>query len=526
MAGCAEAIVAALEAHGVETVFGIPGTHTLPLHEALARSAIRHVAPRHEEGGGYAADGYARAGGRPGVCLVTTGPGVTNLMTAAATAFHDSAPMLILTPGMPSDVEGRDAGFLHQVKDQSAAMGNVVEWSRRVGSATEAVAAIDEAFAHFARRRPRPVHVEVPLDVLEDSETDRLADPEGARAAPDAPSGPELDAAAAALAAAESPWLLLGGGAVDAAPQALRLAERLDAAVVTTVRGKGVVAEDHPLSAGACLRLAPARRALERADVVLAVGTEIAESDLWTRSLDLAGKLVRIDLEPGQLAKNATPDHAIRGDAAVAMAALAERLPPGAERRGAERAAALRAAVAPLVERDGADFAVLHRVLAEALGPDAVVTGDSSMVSYYGTVHQLPQRRPRRFLYPVGYATLGYSLPAAIGAKLAGAPEVVAIDGDGGFLFTATEIATAAQLGLCVPVVVFDNGGYGEIRAEMVARGAPPLGVDMAPVDFPALSRALGGEGAWVPYAEEPLREALAAALRRPGPTVLALDRR
>ncbi|HEX5762915.1 MAG TPA: 5-guanidino-2-oxopentanoate decarboxylase [Solirubrobacterales bacterium] len=525
MRSCARAIVAALEAHGVETIFGIPGTHTLALHEAVAESGIHHVAPRHEEGGGYAADGYARAGGRPGVCLVTTGPGTTNLMTAAATAFHDSVPMLILTPGMPSDVEGRDAGFLHQVKSQSGAMGNVVEWSRRVGSAEEAVAAIDDAFAHFASRRPRPVHVEVPLDVLEGSETERLADPSRARSERPAPAAAELDAAAALLADAEAPWLLLGGGAIYAPAAALTLAERLDAPVVTTVKAKGVVAESHPLSAGASLRFAPAKRALAEADLVLAVGTELAESDLWERSLSFRGKLVRVDLEPAQLAKNATPGLAVRGDAAVTMAALAERL-PGAGRRGAERAAAVRAELAPLIERDGAEFALLHRVLGEVLGPDAVVSGDSSQVSYYGTVHQLPCERPRRFLYPVGYATLGYSLPAAIGAKLAGADQAVAIDGDGGFLFTATEIATAAQLRLCVPTIVFDNGGYGEIRAEMLARGAPPLGVDMDPVDFPALARALGGAGESVPYAAGPLGEALAKALERPGPTVLAIDRR
>jgi thiamine pyrophosphate-dependent acetolactate synthase large subunit-like protein len=526
VASCAEAIVAALEAHGVEVVFGIPGSHTLALHEALARSPIRHVAPRHEEGGGYAADAYARAGGRPAVCLVTTGPGTTNLMTAAATAFHDSVPMLILTPGMPSEVEGRDAGFLHQVKSQSGAMGNVVEWSRRVGDADEAVAAVDAAFAGFRARRPRPVHIEVPLDVLEDGQTERLADPAAARGEAAPPAAADLDAAAAALATAEAPWLLLGGGAVDAAAEARALAERLDAPVLTTVKGKGVVPESHRLSVGASLRLAPARRALAEADAVLAVGTEIAESDLWTRSLDFGGTLIRVDLDPEQLAKNAAPDVAVRGDAAATLAALAERLPPRAERRGAERAAALRADLAPLVERDGAEFALLHRVLGEALGPDAVVTGDSSQVSYYGTVHQLPMERPRRFLYPVGYATLGYALPAAIGAKLAGAPQAVAIDGDGGFLFTATEVATAAQLGLSVPAIVFDNGGYGEIKAEMLARGATPLGVDMEPVDFAALGRALGGAGEWVPYEERPLSEALARALERPGPTVLAIDRR
>jgi thiamine pyrophosphate-dependent acetolactate synthase large subunit-like protein len=525
VASCAEAIVAALEAHGVELAFGIPGTHTLSLHGAVARSRIRHVAPRHEEGGGYAADAYARTRGRPAVCLVTTGPGTTNLMTAAATAFHDSVPMLILTPGMPTDVEGEDAGFLHQVKSQSGAMDNLVAWSRRVGSAADAVAAIDDAFAHFGGRRPRPVHVEVPLDVLEGDRTDRVADP-SARAAPAPPAAQQVEAAAAILAAAEDPWLLLGGGSVDAAAEARALAERLDAPVLTTVKGKGVVPESHPLSAGASLRLAPAREALAGADAVVAVGTEIAESDLWTRSLSFGGKLIRVDVEPEQLTKNARPTVAVRGDAAAAMTALAERSPAAARRHGAERAAALRAEVAPLVERDGADFALLHRVLRATLGPDAVVTGDSSRVSYYGTIHQLPLERPRRFLYPVGYATLGYSLPAAIGAKLAGAPQAIAIDGDGGFVFTATEIATAAQLRLCVPVVVFDDGGYGEIRAEMLARGVPPIGVDMEPVDFPALSRALGGAGEWIPYEETPLSEALARALERPGPTVLAIDRR
>lgn len=523
---CGRAIVTALEAHGVETVFGIPGTHTLAIHAPLAESAIRHVAPRHEQGGGYAADAYARASGRPGVCLVTTGPGITNLMTAAATAYHDSVPMLIVSPGMPTDVEGGDAGFLHQVRDQSAAMENIVDWSRRVSSASEAVEAIDDAFAHFTAGRPRPVHVEVPVDVLESDETDRPAHPSAPRRPPPSPAAAELSAAVELLAGAAAPWLLLGGGTVDAAAEARGLAERIDAVTVTTVGGKGVVPESHPLSIGASLRLQPARDGLESADVVLAVGTEIAESDLWVRRLSFRGRLIRVDIDPRQLDKNAEADVAIRGDAGLVMAALRERLSSRAGQRGAtERASVLRREIADLVERDGADFALLHRALRATLGPDAVVTGDSSMVTYYGTVHQFPVEHPRRFLYPVGYATLGYSLPAAIGAKLS-RPEspVVAIDGDGGFLFTATEIATAAELRLPLPVIVFDNGGYGEIRAEMLARGATPIGVDMSGVDYSALSRALGGRGEKVPYSEDALIAALGNALRRPGPTVLELS--
>jgi thiamine pyrophosphate-dependent acetolactate synthase large subunit-like protein len=494
--GCGEAIVRALAAHGVDTVFGIPGTHTLAIHEALADSSLRHIAPRHEQGAGYAADGYARASGRPGVCIVTTGPGLTNLITAAATAHHDSIPLLIVSPGMPTSAEGRDVGFLHQVKNQTSAMENVVHWSRRVASASEAVEAIDDAFAHFANERPRPVHIEVPVDVLEMDTSERNPRPEPPRRGA-APDGAQLALAVEILREANEPWLLFGGGSKDAAPQARELAELLGAVVVTTVNGKGVVPESHPLSIGASLRLAPAREALAAADAVLAVGTEIAESDLWTSDFALHGRLVRVDIDRGQLTQNAVPAAALQGDAATVLEALARELrrSGGVPRDGAELGR-LRAALEEIIAADGREYAELHRVLRQVLDEDAIVTGDSSMVSYYGTVHQFPVEHPRRFLYPVGYATLGYSLPAAIGAKLA-LPDrdVVAIEGDGGFMFTASELVTARDLRLPIPIIVFDNRGYGEIRAEMLDRGARPIGVDLGPVDFSMLGEALGGRG-------------------------------
>ena len=522
--GCGEAIVRALAVHGVDTVFGIPGTHTLAIHEALAGSSMRHIAPRHEQGAGYAADGYARASGRPGVCIVTTGPGLTNLITAAATAHHDSVPLLIVSPGMPISAEGRDLGLLHQVKSQTSTMENVVHWSRRVESAGEAVEAIDDAFAHFASERPRPVHIEVPVDVLEKDTTGRSASPEprGRQAVPD---DAQLALAVEILREANEPWLLLGGGSKDAAPQARELAELLGAVVVTTVNGKGVVPESHPLSIGASLRLAPAREALAAADVVLAVGTEIAESDLWTSDFTLHGKLVRVDIDPGQLTKNAVPAAALHGDAASVMEVLVRelRLSGAAPREGAERAS-LRAVLDEIVTADGQEYVDLHRALRQVLDEDAIVTGDSSMVSYYGTVHQFPVEHPRRFLYPVGYATLGYSLPAAIGAKLA-LPDrdVVAIDGDGGFMFTASEVVTARNLGMSIPIIVFNNRGYGEIRAEMLDRGARPIGVDLGPVDFAALGEALGGRGVNVGDSGDlisVMKDGLAADL----PTLISID--
>jgi thiamine pyrophosphate-dependent acetolactate synthase large subunit-like protein len=209
-----EAVVRALQAHGVELVFGIPGTHTLPMHRHLAACGIRHVTPRHEQGGGYAADAYARVSGRPGVVLATSGPGVINAATAAATAYADSVPVLIVSPAMPTDVHGRDTGHLHEGKDQGAAMDALVAWSRRAATPAEAAAAIDDAFAHFAAGRPRPVHVEVPVDVLEATGEVRRAAPEPSATALDEAA---IERAAALLARAERPALVLGGGARGAA---------------------------------------------------------------------------------------------------------------------------------------------------------------------------------------------------------------------------------------------------------------------------------------------------------------------
>lgn len=534
-----EAIIRALQSHGVNLVFGIPGTHNLPMYRHLAGSGIRHVTPRHEQGAGYAADGYARVSGRPGVCFVTTGPGVINVATATATAYADSIPMLVISPSVPTDVEGRDTGFLHESKDQGGAMQALAGWSHRATSPEDAVAAIDRAFAEFASGRPRPVHVDVPLDVL-DAETnggaagstgvgspgavrsagtrpaDGVGSPGSARPAPD-PG--DVDRAASLLARAERPALILGGGARNASAEATRLAERLGAPVVTTVNGKGVVSERHPLSLGASIRLPAAQRWLKERDVVLAVGTELGESDLWhAPPLELDGTLIRVDIDDGQLDKNARGDVHVQGDAAAVLAALA----PSTAARG-EDLTGLRAAIAADARADGAEWIPLMDALATALGDDGILCGDSVMAAYFGAVHFLPLTGPSRFAYPTGYATLGYGLPAAIGAKLA-APDrrVVSLIGDGGLLFTVSELVTAAELGLSIPVVVPNNGGYGEIRRQMLHAEIEPVGVDLHVPDLARVGEALGGRGRRVRDASE-LPSALDEALAAPGPTLIEL---
>jgi thiamine pyrophosphate-dependent acetolactate synthase large subunit-like protein len=512
-----EAVVRALRAHDVELVFGIPGTHTLPIHRHLTANGIRHVTPRHEQGGGYAADGYARVSGRPGVVVATSGPGVINTATPAATAYADSVPLLVVSPAMPTDVEGRDAGFLHEGKDQRGAMEALVSWSRRAGSPAEAAAAIADAFEHFATGRPRPVHVEVPVDVLGERAVVRLRRPRGASDSPLDEAA--LERAVALLARAERPALILGGGSRAAADDATALAERLGAPVVTTVNGKGVVSERHPLSLGAQIRLPATQRWLAERDVVLAVGTELGESDLWGPPLRLGGRLIRVDVDLGQLDKNAAADVAIGGDARAVLERLLEALAP--RTAPPEDLSAARAAIGAEALADGAPFVPLTDALDQALGRDGVLSGDSTMASYYGAVHFLPMDAARRFIYPTGYATLGYALPAAIGAKLA-APErpVIALVGDGGLLFTVAELATAAELGIPLPVLVPNNGGYGEIRAQMQEEQIDPIGVDLRVPDLPALGRAFGGAGLRV---DDPaaLAPALREALERPGPTVI-----
>jgi thiamine pyrophosphate-dependent acetolactate synthase large subunit-like protein len=518
------AVVRALAAHGVDLVFGIPGTHSLELYRYLPEAGIRHVVTRHEQGAGYAADGWARVTGRPGVVLTTSGPGVTNAVTAAATAYADSVPLLLVSPGAPRGLERADVGRLHEVKDQSAALDAVCAWSRRVSSADEAAEAVAEAFAFFASSRPRPVHVEVPGDVLDgawDGGDVPVASPPP-RPGPDAAA---LARASEVLRAASRPAMVVGGGAVDAAVEARAVAEAYDLPVVTTVNGKGVVPESHPLSCGASVRLPAAQALLQAADALLVVGSELGDSDLWEGTVQPSGPVVRVDLDAAQLDKNLAADVRLHADAALALRALVDALgadAPGdavGARGGAERAAGARRGITSEVEAEGAPWRAVHDALASVLPPDGVVAGDSSRVSYLGTVHQLPLDGPRRFVYPPGYATLGYGLPAAVGAALAGRP-TVGVVGDGAFAFSMAELLTAAQEGVALPVVVVNDEGYGEIRGQMEARGITPLGVDLLTPDLPALARACRCHGVRIGDVAE-LPDAVALAWTADRPTLL-----
>jgi thiamine pyrophosphate-dependent acetolactate synthase large subunit-like protein len=513
----------ALAAHDVEVVWGIPGTHNLELYAGLADAGIRHLSPRHEQGAAFAADGYSRVTGRVGVCVTTSGPAVLNAATALGQAYSDSVPVLIVAAGMPLGHPGLGNGELHETKDLGAALNGIVAYSHRVTSVAEIPVAIAQAFARMTTGRPRPVHVEIPLDLLAGhGEAAVLAPVAPPALAPDAAA---LDAAAAILAGAERPAILAGGGAVRAGAQLACIAERLGAPVACSINGKGTLPEDHPLSMGAGYANAAVRDAVDDSDVVLVVGSELAPSDAWWGPLPLAGKVVRVDVDPAQAVTNAAPVVTVVADAGLALDGLLARLGngdgegPPAERL--DRAARWCAAARAHAGDEAARWSGLLGAIAGALGRDGIVAADSAMVAYFGAVGALPAYRPRSFLYPTGYGTLGYAVPAAIGAKVGRpAARVLALSGDGGVMFTLGELAAAAQARLALPVVVVDNAGYGEIRNEMRDRGDEPLGADLESPDFPALGRALGCHGV---HADSPAAaaEALERAFAADRPTVI-----
>lgn len=520
-----EVVVAALALHDVRVVFGIPGTHNLSVFDALTRYGVRTVATTHEQGAGYAADGYARTSGRPGVAVVTSGPAVYNAATAVAQAYSDSIPMLLVSPGMPRDlpVGGPGTGYLHEAKDQTGAMGRIAARVLRPATHQQIADAVAEAFTAFATGRPRPIHLEVPLDLLDEVGDAELS--QATRPAPPRADDARVARVAELLGRAERPMVIAGGGARTASTALTQVVERLAAPVVTTINGKGVVDEDHSLALGARLGTAAVVAAADQADVLLVVGAELGNSDMWQGMLRPQGHVVRVDVDPEMAGVNLPADTMLVGDATEVLRQLTEALGPSPA-DGAEPpawVAELRRAAAGEALQAGARWQPWIEAVDAGRAPDAVVATDNAMCVYFGAIGNLPMSRPSSFHFPTGFGTLGFTVPVAIGAALA-APDrpVVGISGDGGLLFTATELATASAEHLPIAVVVFDNSGYGEIRAEMLERDEKPLAVDAPPRDLVLLAQALGAHGVRVETPEQLVAE-LRAAPSRLGPTVIVV---
>ena len=510
----------ALKARGVDVIFGIPGVHNIELYRGIEEAGITHVLARHEQGAGFMADGYARATGRVGVAYVITGPGLCNIMTPMGQAYSDSVPLLVISSCLERAHRGMGRGRLHEMLDQEGAAATVCDWSLSAPDADGAWQLLDRAFAEFASARPRAKHIQIPIDVL------------GAGAAPAPEPGPlpalprvaetALDDLAGRLAAAKRPLFVFGGGAAKGWRAARKLVEATGAASFATYAGRGVIAPDQGLNFGPLLGRPGSARIIASADLVVAVGTHLAEVDLWRDHLGHEGPLARIDIDPAVLTDWHRAELPLLGDAADALARLAARGWQRANGWEAEEVAKARQGF--LAETDAArpGIAPLVRAMQAALPEETTYYSDMTQFAYVAK-EVAALNRPGLWHHPTGFGTLGYALPAAIGGKIGlGEAPVVAVIGDYGFHYTMQELGVAVELGLSLPIVLWDNGKLGEIEDSMTRAQIAPNAVVARNPDFLKLAEAFGAK-ACQPDSIAAFQQALKAALARPGPTLIRL---
>src|ERR1700676_453789 len=521
-------LVELLGKNDIDSVFGIPGVHNLELYRGLTSANIRHVLVRHEQGAGFAADGFARLSGRPAAAFVISGPGLTNIMTAVAQAYSDSVPLLVVASAPVRASFTKQWGVLHELYDQAALAAGVFGMARVALGAEDVRDHLRQCLASFRTGRPRPAYLEVPLDVLAETTTLQAERFEGTPLMPQA-SPDQIGAAVRLLSQAARRLIIAGGGARRAGAELRRLVETLDCPLVTTAAGKGLLPETHPANFGTSLPYPPIQRLVADADVVLAVGTELGETDMYfTTKLPLGGLLIRVDVDPVKLADQYGADVCVWSDARNALhsinQALAGRAQDAATRSGWRTAIGGPAKFHSEIEstldsKAQAQWSALRAIKA-ALPWDGVVFSDMTQIAYFGN-YAYPVDNPGQWFHPSGYGTLGFALPAALGAKISSpARAVIALAGDFGLQFTVTELMTAVETGLSLPIVVWNNSALGQIRDDMVAAHIPELGVIARNPDFVALGKACGAESYRVRDAAA-LTEAIRTALSYAGPTLI-----
>src|SRR5881409_3838023 len=521
-----EWVVEALCAEGVRHVFGIPGVHNLAIYDALLRqSEITHVLARHEAGAGFMADGYARASGRPGGVVVTTGPGATNALTPLVESYAGSMPIVLVMSDVASQLVGRDVGALHEVPNQIECFKPVTRWAEAVTEAGAIPAAVHAAFDLLRTGRPGPIAISIPNDFL----SARFESPQrsGGHGRRPPCHVDEIRKAARLLGGGARPLLIAGGGVIAAGAEArlTELARRLGAPVITTVMGRGAISERDPLWHGVLPNSRATEDVIKAADVVLAVGCRFAHRSTQGLLLNLAfdpgQTLIHLDLDPTVIGALFKPELPIVGDARDGLARLLEAVGPDTTGSSWDHRwrGELATAASP---RYTAETARLIQTLRSALPDDAIVVNDQTGINYW-MEWRFPVLAPRTFLYPVGSATLGYAVGAAIGAKIA-RPErpVLAVAGDGGFLYSVNELATAVKYRLPVVFLVMNDARYGAIKwlQEQMFEGRWGE-ADLVNPDFPALARAFGARSERVTV--DTLPRALAEAFAADRPTVLEL---
>ena len=521
MATGAELIVELLERERVEVCFGLPGVHNLALWEALRHSDIRLVGVRHEQAAAYAADGYARATGRLGVALTTTGPGAANTLGAVGEAWASRSPILVVATDIPAALRrpGVYRGVLHEATDQAAMFAPVVKAAFTATSAADLPEVAARAVGAPTAPPSRPAYLQVPTDLLgaEVGEPPRLDPPIPLPARPFGRAAELLDASERPLIWAGSGALGVRDGGGPPGSGLAALAVRLGAPVVTTYGAAGLLRPSHPACVGMPPHVEPVGRLWDEADLVISVGSDLDGVQTQNFAMPQPPRLVAINLDAEDATKNYRADVVLDWFADEACAELAGMVRSRGTDGLARRLQGVRADACSALDGRALRFLDAMRF---AVPDDGIVVADMCIPGYWLAGFHTPSA-PRKLQIPLGWGTLGYAFPAALGAALADAGPVVAVAGDGGFLYAPGELATVAQEQLPLTVVIVDDGGYGMLRYDQDVTGADRYGVDLLTPDFVALAGAFGIRAEQVDGLDDAFGEALAAHVEDPAPSVL-----
>lgn len=522
-------IVECLVRHGVDVVFGIPGAHTMSIYDALYHHPkITHILVRHEQSAAMMADGYARSTGRPGVCCVTTGPGVTNAATGLAVAHNDSIPVLLISSQVHSEAAKKRRGLFHAM-DQLALTKPITKWNARVDRASEISQVIAKAFQMLTTGRRGAVHVEVPLNVL--SEVTDFEDSELEIKTTEA-NNAGIHRATELLRRAERPLIFAGGGviAAEAWQELVEAAELLQAPVLMSPMGKGSIPADHPLCGGVTFTWVTADlQHMEKsvsplssmADAALAVGFRFSQLATVNYTLPVPDVLVQIDIDAAEIGANYDVSVGIQTDAKVALRQLCNALKndrPRAPWMPDSARPQKRINLGP-VSRPPVDWWDLR----EMLQRDAIVAADIAR-SGYALVGQFPAYEPRTFIHSASFIAMGHAYPAALGAKVAFSErQVVSVSGDGCFLMTGQELATAVQHGINVVAIVINDRCLTGIAALQDSQyQGRRIAVDLVNPDFVRFAESFGALGLRVTRADQ-FKPSLERALRAGKPALIEI---
>jgi acetolactate synthase-1/2/3 large subunit len=515
----AQAVVSMLELNGIDTIFCLPGVQNDGFFDALydRTNAIKPIHARHEQGSAYMALGYAMASGKPSAYVVVPGPGFLNTTAALSTAYAVNAPVLALCGQIQQSMIGRNVGLLHELPDQLSIMRGLTKFADRITAPAEAPGLVNEAFRRLLSGRRRPVALECAMDTWGRKAPVEL--PAAAAVADPMPVDEDgVERAARLLGSAQRPLIAVGSGAMDAGQYVQQIAEMLEAPVMTGRMGQGVIDGRHRLSV-----TAPAGyRFWGAADVVLAVGTRLQpQQQNWGMDDDL--KIIRIDIDSAELDRQKRPEIGIVGDAAATLKSLAGRLGKhvGKTNGRAARVAEIKAAATKtLRDTVGPQIAYLEAIR-KALPEDGILVDELTQMGYVARM-AYPTYKPRTFLSPGYQGTLGWGYATSLGVKVAkpGTP-VVSINGDGGFLFTAMEMATAAQNGIGVVAVVFSDGAYGNVkRIQQLSYNNRTIASDLHNPDFVKLGESFGIASERVTSPDE-LSAAISRGIARGAPMLI-----